>query len=320
MTPEEDLGTDAKENSFRFQGFYKDQESGIYDMQARSYRPDLGQFLQQDRFSDPQGDLLLAADPLTSSRYAFTAGNPGTRVEWDGHIVQCDGKSLCIEKQRVGNYNNGFRNAGVSPPAQTVRQEQMIDATIAADEAFSKLKRVAPAPEVKASGSATKERRSLVPSWGDLSRDAGKGVVDAGKETVEVAKQTWNDPLGTAKSVYETARALQGPDGYKVLKQMLEDSCRGVNAARCTGRWLTAFFGAKGLGSLGRGTSLLRRSTKTHHGPMNMGPLADDVANTFRSGSYVALTSRRAMTLYRVYGANSELGPFWTQTKPTGPV
>jgi len=54
-------------------------------MQARSYRPDLGQFLSEDRFEAAGLDLFLQADPLTQNRYAFAGGNPVSRVEWDGH-------------------------------------------------------------------------------------------------------------------------------------------------------------------------------------------------------------------------------------------
>lgn len=82
---ESDISDEASANPFRFQGFYNDPETGTYDMQARTYQPSTGRFLQQDRFEDPEADLLLASDPLTSSRYAFTAGNPGTRSEYDGH-------------------------------------------------------------------------------------------------------------------------------------------------------------------------------------------------------------------------------------------
>jgi RHS repeat-associated protein len=85
VAKDEDVSDEAAANPFRFQGFYKDAETGTYDMQARAYQPSTGRFLQQDRFEDPEADLTLAADPLTSSRYAFTAGNPGTRSEYDGH-------------------------------------------------------------------------------------------------------------------------------------------------------------------------------------------------------------------------------------------
>lgn len=85
IADETKLSGDAKANPFRFQGFYKDQETGTYDMQARSYRPDQNRFLQQDRFESATADLALASDPFTNSRYAFTAGNPGTRSEYNGH-------------------------------------------------------------------------------------------------------------------------------------------------------------------------------------------------------------------------------------------
>jgi hypothetical protein len=55
------------------------------------------------------------------------------------------------------------------------------------------------------------------------------------------------------------------------------------------------------------------------HGPHNPGPLADDVASTFRSGTYDAVTSSNPTTLYRVHGGRSgQLGPFWSRTRPTG--
>lgn len=57
------------------------------------------------------------------------------------------------------------------------------------------------------------------------------------------------------------------------------------------------------------------------HRPLNPGPLADDVANTFRSGTYNAVTSSNPTTLYRVYSDPArQLGPYWTRTRPTGPT
>ena len=57
------------------------------------------------------------------------------------------------------------------------------------------------------------------------------------------------------------------------------------------------------------------------YGPMNPGPLADDIANTFRSGSYTARTLDEPTTLYRVIGDNGNpTGSYWTSTKPKGPL
>jgi RHS repeat-associated protein len=58
------------------------------------------------------------------------------------------------------------------------------------------------------------------------------------------------------------------------------------------------------------------------HGPMNKGPLPEGVANTFRSGTYSAVTSDAPTTVYRVYagGSGRQLGGYWTRVKPSGPV
>ncbi|EEQ08594.1 hypothetical protein ymoll0001_41190 [Yersinia mollaretii ATCC 43969] len=57
------------------------------------------------------------------------------------------------------------------------------------------------------------------------------------------------------------------------------------------------------------------------YGPLNKGPLTEQIAGTFRSGSYKENITTEPTTLYRVYGGNSgELGAYWTRVKPTGPV
>jgi RHS repeat-associated protein len=99
VAKDEDVSDEAAANPFRFQGFYKDAETGTYDMQARAYQPSTGRFLQQDRFEDPEADLTLASDPLTNSRYAFTAGNPSTYSEDDGHMRMDDSGIQQRDKQ-----------------------------------------------------------------------------------------------------------------------------------------------------------------------------------------------------------------------------
>jgi RHS repeat-associated protein len=84
-TPENTLGADAQASKYRFEGFYYDSGVQTYDMLARPYRPNSGQFLVSDRFEQALGDQQLAADPLTQNRYAFAGGNPTSNVEYDGH-------------------------------------------------------------------------------------------------------------------------------------------------------------------------------------------------------------------------------------------
>jgi RHS repeat-associated protein len=62
-------------------------------------------------------------------------------------------------------------------------------------------------------------------------------------------------------------------------------------------------------------------SKSVRHGPMNPGPLSDDIVNTFRSGSYTAMTLNESTTLYRVISdAGNPTGSFWTRIKPEGPM
>jgi RHS repeat-associated protein len=90
----------AGANPFRFQGHYYDQGTDVYDMQARSYLPEVGRFMGEDRYEAAGADLALQSDPLTQSRYVFAGGNPVSRVEWDGHKVACSSNMSARQCQR----------------------------------------------------------------------------------------------------------------------------------------------------------------------------------------------------------------------------
>ncbi len=83
--PEQSLHEDARDNPFRFQGFYHDAHTQTYDMHARHYRPDIGRFLSRDQYASAVGEQALDIDLMTQNRYAFAGGNPVTNVEFDGH-------------------------------------------------------------------------------------------------------------------------------------------------------------------------------------------------------------------------------------------
>ncbi len=62
-------------------------------------------------------------------------------------------------------------------------------------------------------------------------------------------------------------------------------------------------------------------SNSVRYGPMNPGPLPDDIADTFRSSSYTGITLSVNTTLYRVYGGSAgPIGSYWTRTMPAGPL
>jgi RHS repeat-associated protein len=56
-------------------------------------------------------------------------------------------------------------------------------------------------------------------------------------------------------------------------------------------------------------------------GPVNPGPLPVDIASTFRSSTYEAVVLSEPTVLYRSYSdPKRKLRPFWTRTKPAGPL
>ena len=57
------------------------------------------------------------------------------------------------------------------------------------------------------------------------------------------------------------------------------------------------------------------------YSPLNPGPLADDIARTFRSATYSKTTFTSDTTLYRVISENGNpAGSYWTRVKPRGPL
>ncbi|WP_020579288.1 RHS repeat-associated core domain-containing protein [Actinopolymorpha alba] len=82
-------------NAYRYAGKRWDASSESYDMGFRDYSPGLNRFLTRDLYAGALADMNLATDPFTANRYAFTAGNPITRIELDGHYaVEEDGTHL----------------------------------------------------------------------------------------------------------------------------------------------------------------------------------------------------------------------------------
>ena len=72
-------------NPYRYNAKRWDAQSGTYDMGFRDYNPGLNRFTTRDMYTGALADMGLGADPYTGNRYAFTGGNPVSRVEFDGH-------------------------------------------------------------------------------------------------------------------------------------------------------------------------------------------------------------------------------------------
>ncbi|WP_454854038.1 RHS repeat-associated core domain-containing protein [Promicromonospora soli] len=72
-------------NAYRYNSKRWDASSGTYDMGFRDYNPGLNRFTTRDMYNGALADIGLGSDVYTGNRYAFTAGNPISFLESDGH-------------------------------------------------------------------------------------------------------------------------------------------------------------------------------------------------------------------------------------------
>ncbi|MFE4615178.1 DNRLRE domain-containing protein [Streptomyces sp. NPDC056747] len=86
-------------NPYRYNAKRWDAQSGTYDMGFRDYDPGLNRFTTRDMYNGALADMGLGSDPYTGNRYAFTGGNPVSRVELDGH---CFGWGWCEDAVDAG--------------------------------------------------------------------------------------------------------------------------------------------------------------------------------------------------------------------------
>jgi len=107
-------GTTGVLNNYRFSAKRFDSANDQLNMGARFFSPDFGTFLQQDYLRDALGDIDLATDPLTNTRYGLTGGNPINFVEVDGHGVCKYVWPTCEVAQGVGDVAAAAYGAGKS--------------------------------------------------------------------------------------------------------------------------------------------------------------------------------------------------------------
>ena len=135
LNSETALAADARENPFRFEGHYYDSAAKSYDMRARAYLPEIGRFLGEDRYEDPQGDQGLELDSLTQDRYAFAGGNPVDNIEFDGHKAPTGGRdstsqSLMVFGGRTVRNRNANQQATFFSAERTVVHRRSGDAPL----------------------------------------------------------------------------------------------------------------------------------------------------------------------------------------------
>jgi RHS repeat-associated protein len=90
-------------NPYRYSAKRWDNHTQSYDMGFRNYSPDLNRFLTLDMYNGASDDMGLTTSPWTNNRYAFTGGNPISRVEVDGHyFAEVGGSGKAVENRETG--------------------------------------------------------------------------------------------------------------------------------------------------------------------------------------------------------------------------
>ncbi|MET9515940.1 DNRLRE domain-containing protein [Streptomyces sp. NPDC002994] len=119
-----DAADPAKEayNPYRFNAKRWDSASGTYDMGFREYDPGLNRFTTRDMYNGALADMNLASDPYTGNRYAFTSGNPTSRIELDGHdwcdvcsdVLDAGGDALDATAEWADHNSDALQDAALS--------------------------------------------------------------------------------------------------------------------------------------------------------------------------------------------------------------
>ncbi|MEV4315002.1 DNRLRE domain-containing protein [Actinocrispum sp. NPDC049592] len=178
--------------------------SASYDMGARRYGPNVGQFQQRDAYRNALADLGLALDPLTQNRYSLAGGNPVSFVEYDGHWPDLGGIGDAI-KEGVNKATNAVKDA-LGKAGDAVKS-----ATNAAGEAAG-----------KAANAVGKAASDTANKAGQAANDVAKATQNKANEIGEKAKQlgsqfqeaahgaAFGKGLDTAEAVHESLDNAKG--------------------------------------------------------------------------------------------------------------
>jgi filamentous hemagglutinin len=103
--------------------------------------------------------------------------------------------------------------------------------------------------------------------------------------------------------------------GWNNLSPDVQDAIRGGATVA------SILIPAGAAGRVGMRMEAPNSGAVAHYGPLNPGPLPNDIARTFRSGTYQEVVTAEPTTLYRVISDNGNpAGGYWTRTRPEGPL
>jgi RHS repeat-associated protein len=218
--------------------------SASYDMGARRYGPDMGQFLQRDAYQGALKDLGLALDPLTQNRYSLAGGNPVSFVEYDGHWPDLGGIGDAI-KEGVNKATNAVKNAvGKATDAVKSAGKAAGDAVDKAGDAVGKKAGEAARKGGEAAGDVARATRDKANEIGEKVPEAlrgpgvGKGLEIAG-DAVGKIDQAKGLAEGLGKGIEKSTRNATSKIGGALNKgAKAAGKALGSPVAKHTGRAL----------------------------------------------------------------------------------
>lgn len=332
-----------------YQSALADTTSGLITMGARSYNPTLGRFTQ--------ADTITGAPAIATSfnRYVYAFGSPTNLVDptgrWPDWLNQLASEASSMFKDAVGALGKAVSAAGetltqVGGAVQSVAKQAarvvvgaakwvhdnreelgMVAASIAADVAVTGACGVLTAGvgsigcmaaggfvggavygALKCPHNSDRAQCLLDNSVAGLGFGIAGGI--AGK-LLSKAFQATKTRISSLTNHLDDAPAASA---IKRIIGATDEGTSSVAAEQRTARSITT----KPTNT----TTPTPNTTKpVRFGPMNPGPLPDEVASTFRSSSYTMSGLSEATTLYRVYGGKAgQLGSYWSRVKPSGPL
>ena len=73
------VSTGARYNPFRYRGYYYDEDTGLYYLNARYYDPCVGRFINVDGYLNTNGDII------GYNLFSYCGNNPTMRVDYFGY-------------------------------------------------------------------------------------------------------------------------------------------------------------------------------------------------------------------------------------------
>ncbi len=184
-------------------------------------------------------------------------------------------------------------------------------------------------PEAAGAGAAVEETALAAGAAGGVT--IGAAVVGGAAITATAAvgaKAVWEEYKArqAEKNLRETIALNAARQQKKRIQRLpklpgVTPYSQQAHANPAAANQLNAYHNAAVNRTVGQGPVRTAKDVRRRFTPVDVGPLPRDVAATFRSNTYDEVRLGQPTVLYRSYSDPArKIGPFWTRTRPTGPL